>query len=443
MVRALCVAAIAIGLVAGTARADDKTVAEAEAAVAAGDLVKAAGVIDRGLVADPKNLKLLFLRGKVELERRRFASALAAYEAYLAARPRGANKRKAARIVENLAAVKNTFLEVEVTGGAGTVYVDDKSLGIYCVANSVCTVGMMPGRYRLLIEGSGAVPITRDVQVKAGEKATVQVALEVAPTPLTIRVTPADAAVTLDGGALGPGERTVEVSPGAHQLEVSRAGFETVTRQVSVKQGQAAAVDIALPELVRLTNLPAGVAASFELDGKPVSLRGGAVAIPSDGRAHQLAIRADGYRELVVSISAGRDGEPLALDLTRQAPGLRPVDRGGEVGWSGARKGAFIALLAAAGVGITAGSVFGIQAVGKRNDADELCDDQVCTQQGLDLLDDASSRANLSNLGFGVGAAALVGAAVVWLTAPSGGERVAVGAAVTGDGGQISVRIGF
>lgn len=446
MLRWVCAVAMLVST-SNLAAADDgdDAVADAEAAVAAGDLVKAAGVIERGLIAAPKNLKLLFLRGKVELERRRFASALAAYEAYLEARPRGANKRKAERIVENLAAVKTTFLEVTVKGGGAEVYVDDKSLGVYCVANSVCTVGMMPGRYRLLIEGRGSVPITRDVVVREGQKARVSVALEVPPTPLTIRVTPGDAAITFDGGALGSGERQVDARPGEHELIVSRAGFETVRQTIAVRQGQAASVEIALPELVRLSGLPDGATPTIALDSQPVKLQFGAIAVPSDGRSHQLVVQAPGYRDYTAAVSAGRDGEPIAIAMVR-APVTGPIDGGGG-GWSTGRKTTFIALLAAGGVGVGLGALFGIQAVGKNNDADALCDDQFCTQEGLDLLGDARSRANLSNLSFGVGGLALAGALIAWLTAPSGdaaGAPPRVEASIRRDGGgQLSVRIGF
>ena len=429
---------LALSVTASVALADSDPIADAEAAVASGQLVKAASIIDAGLVENPGDLKLLFLRGVVELQRRRFASALAAYETYLAAGPRGPNARKARRIIDNLAVVKTTFLEVEVTGGgAADVYVDDKSLGVYCVANAVCTVGMMPGRYRLYIEGQGGgAPVTRDVVVEAGRKTRVTVELAGRKAPLTIRATPADAEIIVDGVLVGSGERTVEVTAGQHRIEVRRSGFATIEREVAVA-GDRSTVEIALPERVPLAGLPAGVKATFELDGQPVELSGNAIAVPSDGRAHQLVIRAPGYRETAVSLRAGRDGEPLVVSLARDTGGPR------QAGWSGGRKAAFISMLAAGGVGIAAGSLLGLQVIGKRDEAEDHCDDTVCDQRGLDLLGEARSRATLSNVAFGVAAAAVVGAAVVWLTAPSDSEGLAVGASVDPDGAAVSVRLGF
>lgn len=429
---------VALSIAAQDAAAERDPVAEAESAVAAGELAKAAAIIEAGLVAQPKDLKLLFLRGVVELQRRRFASALAAYETYLAAGPRGANARKAKAIIANLAAVKTTFLEVAVTGGAADVYVDDKSLGVYCVANAVCTVGMMPGRYRLLIEGqSGGGRATRDVVIKVGQKTRVVVELEAPKVPLTVRASPADAEIAVDGSLVGSGERTVEVVAGRHQIEVRRSGFAMVRREVTVADGRPLTVEIALPERVPLAGLPAGVEVSFELDGKTIALSGGAVAVPSDGRAHQLKVRAPGYREAVVSVRAGRSGEPLAIALVRDTRAAAAP------GWSRPRKIALISLLAAGGVGIAAGSVLGLQAIGKRDDAEAFCDEQTCTREGIDLLDASRSRANLSNVAFAVGAAAAIGAGIVWLTAPSESEGARLGAAIGPGGGHISVRVGF
>lgn len=416
--------------------------ADAEAAVAAGELAKAASIIEAGLVEEPRDLKLLFLRGKVELQRRRFASAVAAYEAYLAAGPRGANARKAKKIIDNLAAVKTTFLEVSVSGGAADVYLDDKSLGVYCVANSVCTVGMMPGRYRLFIERQGGgAQVTRDVVVAGGQKARVEVELAAPKTPLTVRVVPPDAEVSVDGAVVGTGERTVGLTAGRHEVSVRRAGFEPVTRAVVIEPGQTAVVDVALPERVPVAGLPAGVAVAFELDGAPITLSGNAVPIPSDGREHRLVARAAGYSDAAVSVRAGRDGAPVVISMTRA-----PVDSGPETagGWSGARKATLIGLLAAGGLGVGLGSVFGLQAIGKRDDADAFCNEQTCSQEGLDLLDESRSRATVSNVAFGVGLAAIVGAGVVWLTAPEAESNAAqVGAAVGPNSAQISVKVGF
>jgi len=74
-------------------------------------------------------------------------------------------------------------------------------------------------------------------------------------------------------------------------------------------------------------------------------------------------------------------------------------------------------------VGLGVGSYFGIKAMSDADDANELCPDGKCTSQhGEDLMDDARTSATVSNIAFGVGAAALVTGVVLYFAAPGSGE---------------------
>src|SRR5690606_34750495 len=106
------VLAIAIGLAHPASRAVADTTAaeayaEARAALAAGNYDDALAAADAGLSAAANDVNLLRLRGEILLQKRDFEGALTAYEAFLAAGPRGANARKARRIVQDLAAVRS------------------------------------------------------------------------------------------------------------------------------------------------------------------------------------------------------------------------------------------------------------------------------------------------------------------------------------------------
>lgn len=71
-------------------------------------------------------------------------------------------------------------------------------------------------------------------------------------------------------------------------------------------------------------------------------------------------------------------------------------------------------------IGVGFGTYFGLRAISKNADAKELCDGEVCNdRRGVTLTDEARDAATLSNVTFGVGLAALVGGAVLYLTAPS------------------------
>jgi len=79
-------------------------------------------------------------------------------------------------------------------------------------------------------------------------------------------------------------------------------------------------------------------------------------------------------------------------------------------------------------VGLALGSVFGLQAKSKNDDALAHCrTSTLCDQAGLDLTDRAKSAATLSTIGFGVGAVGVVAGAVLFLTAPSAPKQATEG----------------
>jgi hypothetical protein len=98
--------------------------------------------------------------------------------------------------------------------------------------------------------------------------------------------------------------------------------------------------------------------------------------------------------------------------------------------WTGKRKAA-VALGGVAVAGAVVGVLLGKQATGKKDDAYALCPDPkvACTEadQANTLLDAADSRALGANICFGVAAAAVIGAGVLWFTgAPKHESSVAV-----------------
>jgi hypothetical protein len=85
--------------------------------------------------------------------------------------------------------------------------------------------------------------------------------------------------------------------------------------------------------------------------------------------------------------------------------------------------------IAAAGVGvagIAVGAVFGLQAKSKRDEAAPYCDGSTCFDStGVNLKNDARSAGTISTIGFVAGGVGLVGAAVLWFTAPSRSAKTA------------------
>jgi hypothetical protein len=103
------------------------------------------------------------------------------------------------------------------------------------------------------------------------------------------------------------------------------------------------------------------------------------------------------------------------------------------------------------GVGLAAlagGVVLGIQAKGFEDDAFALCPDPAATcadsAQAQELSDRGGGRALYANIAYGVGAATIVGAAVLWFTgAPRKADRIAVTPRLDAGFAGVTVRAGF
>lgn len=95
----------------------------------------------------------------------------------------------------------------------------------------------------------------------------------------------------------------------------------------------------------------------------------------------------------------------------------------------GAQKIAAIVAGSVGVVGVVGGAIFGVAAMSKKNDAENVCPGACSTQAGVKDWSDAKSAGNASTAFFVVGALGLAGGAVLWFTAPSSshGSRPQVG----------------
>jgi len=208
-------------------------------------------------------------------------------------------------------------------------------------------------------------------------------------------------------------------------------------------------------------------------NGKPVDPVLWNRAVPVDGGSYTIVGSAPGQEPWQTTVEVAPTKDKASIEVPRfkaietlvtpptgdgggvTAPpiGDKPDDPpgGGEGGAPSAFTGKRKLALGLAGVGLVAiggGVVLGLSAKGLEDDAFALCPDPAtpCADaaEAQDLTDRAGSRALFANVAYGVGGAAIVGAAVLWFTgAPAKSDRVAVaprlGAGFTG----VAVRIGW
>jgi hypothetical protein len=296
---------------------------DATALVANGQYPEALKLIDAALAAAPGDLALLKLKAQTLLEMRDFEAALAAYETFLAAGPKGANRRAAEKIVANLKSVRTTFLDLTVAGASAekpaTVYLDSKTLGVFCVAAPTCRRGVLPGQYRIIIERPGYQKLTDRVTVAADATFKLDKTLTESPSALAVRASLAgagqsDAAATtvvLDGKELGAAPQSATVPAGDHTLEVRASGYATHRQAFAAHEGQPLDVAVVLQPLVAIAVNVEG--AEVLLAGQEVAREQGALVLPEG--AVQVTVRAKGFRTKTVDVPAAR-AVGFRLDVT-------------------------------------------------------------------------------------------------------------------------------
>ncbi len=206
------------------------------------------------------------------------------------------------------------------------------------------------------------------------------------------------------------------------------------------------------PQLSRVTIV---VAPGNKLDGftlmqgdKPVDAALFNVPIPMDPGEHVIQASAPGHNSwqttLKVAATAERQTlhipplqpvavEPVAAPEPSPAPTpapeterpLPPATAQDSSDGSGQRTlGVVVGGVGLVGIGV--GAMFGLQAKDKDDEAAEFCEAERCfDERGQSASDDAQSAALIANISYGVGAAALIGGVILYLTAPDGADESA------------------
>jgi hypothetical protein len=415
----LCVGILEAGL-GGTVRADPGRDAGAKLQsalqlMASGNEEEALVAIEEGLAIAPKHpaqlrLKLLGRRGPVLVRLRDLAGARAAYKEFIAVCPPGADKRDALDALAKLRDVETTVLAITADGPA-TVYLGTRTLGAFCQAAPSCDKHWLPGQYKVIAERPGFEVWTGRVTVAARTTTRLAITLVEKPSRLTVRVTPPGAHVTVDGEAY---TAPATVTAGSHQVVAMLEGHVEAHVEATAHEGKPVELDVALVPLVPVRVEPPG--AVLSLDGKPVTLDHGGIAVPPGGG--KLVARAEGRIEGSVVIPADRPpGYEAVVVLDPVPPPVvpRPVP-----GLFTPRRKIAVAVGGLGAVAAAAGVVLGVQSRHAKDDAFALCPSPSSPCERASEADSAytsgRSRALQADIAFGAAGAAAVAAAVLWLT---------------------------
>jgi hypothetical protein len=164
--------------------------------------------------------------------------------------------------------------------------------------------------------------------------------------------------------------------------------------------------------------------------------------LPVDVGPHSIEATAPGFKPYKTTATVSKDGEKLDVVIpklealpadpavaTKTEPSksepAKPAAKPEEDG-SGQRAIGYI--VAGVGVvGLAVGGVTGLMAMSANNEAKDKCpqDGACANKDGVDANDSAKSLGLVSTIGFGAGAALLIGGAVLVFTAPKGSGKEA------------------
>jgi hypothetical protein len=183
------------------------------------------------------------------------------------------------------------------------------------------------------------------------------------------------------------------VDPGAHLFTFEAAGHAPVRKQFVIREGEKRRLEV-------ITFGPRGAAG------------------PASGAHDAVSVEAG---------AAGRSpsGSGASLSSAASSPGAANGTLSGSASHS-----SNVAPLLAAGVGVAGlavGSVFGLRALSKRNDARKSCPDLCTDENGVSQWNDAKRAGTVSTVAFAIGGAGVAGALILWLTARPESSEVAAG----------------
>jgi outer membrane receptor protein involved in Fe transport len=205
------------------------------------------------------------------------------------------------RILALLTKLRANVALFEVTSDppGATLYIERRDLGAR--GETPRSLGLMPGRYKIIAERSGYYPVETIVENKQlGSSVPVALKLEPILGKVKVEGDAAGAAVRVDDASAPPRCRvpcTIELPPGRYTLFVEQAGFSATELAVEVEAKKSLTVR---PRLERLTGSVVVSTdergALIEVDGQPMGFTPVILTLPVG--EHRMRLSLEGFRPI-------------------------------------------------------------------------------------------------------------------------------------------------
>ncbi|GMR22810.1 MAG: PEGA domain-containing protein [Acidobacteriota bacterium] len=177
------------------------------------------------------------------------------------------------------------------------------------------TVNVIEGTHDYVVVLDGYKPYRGSVHVAAGQPQTLSaVPLSLVEGTIALLSNPDTANVTLDGAYLGQTPLDVQLTPGKkYQLEVSRAGYDSVIQEVTVASSAKETMTVRLePRLGEVALVVDPPDAELYIDGE---LRGAVTQVLNlPATPHRIEVKKDAYESFSTDITP-RPGFPQTIEV--------------------------------------------------------------------------------------------------------------------------------
>ncbi len=200
-------------------------------------------------------------------------------------------------------------VKIETLPAGAAVSLDGDELGV-----TPSNIEVMAGSHEVLLQLDGYKLARQAVTVAAGEQITLPlIELQAADGLLAVSSQPSGAAVSIDGRYRGTTPVDVELAPGSsYQLIVSKPGYETLRRKVTMETRQGKSLRVKLEARVgELTIRPQPSTAEVFIDGQRVGVGEQSLTLPA--RPTRVMVRSPGFVDFKDEVTP-KPGSPQILD---------------------------------------------------------------------------------------------------------------------------------
>ena len=206
-------------------------------------------------------------------------------------------------------------ISVTTVPAGATIYADEAELGV-----TPATIQLMSGIHELLVRKEGFKIARQSISVTANEPTVLpEIRLQEADSLLTVTSQPGGAAVSVNGRYRGTTPVEVELGPGStYEVIISKAGFATVVRNVSMESRRGKLLRIELEArvgVVKIVSQPPD--AELFIDGQSRGVASQELSLPA--RPHRIEIRKTGFEPFMTEVTP-KPGLPEIIEVTLLTP---------------------------------------------------------------------------------------------------------------------------